>query len=85
MPDTSALDAALAAQREEWGTYVALVPIDLNGVRAFNPGHPVPVSHVSSGLVDSSFVQKVEHNAVPQAVASAAVSSVAYYPVAPTS
>lgn len=30
----------------EWGTYVATVPIDIDGVRAFNVGDPVPVSHV---------------------------------------
>jgi hypothetical protein len=39
------------AQRAEYGTYVAVVPIDINGARAFNPGDAVPVSHVERGVV----------------------------------
>jgi hypothetical protein len=35
-----------AAQRAEWGTYVARVPIDFYGTRAFNTGDPVPASAV---------------------------------------
>lgn len=46
---------ALAA---EWGTYVALGPIYIDGVRAFNKGHAVPASHVDSGLVSSDEVAK---------------------------
>ena len=65
MSETSALDAALAAEQEEWGTYIAAVPINLNGIRAFNPGHPVPVGHVTSGLVDASFVTRVA-SSVPE-------------------
>jgi hypothetical protein len=34
------------ARRKEYGTYVALGPIDVHGVRAFNEGDPVPVAHV---------------------------------------
>lgn len=34
------------AQQAEWSRYVALVPIDFYGTRAFNPGDPVPVSAV---------------------------------------
>jgi hypothetical protein len=34
------------AQRKEYGTYVALGPIDVHGTRAFNEGDPVPVGHV---------------------------------------
>jgi len=34
------------AQQEEWSRYVALVPIDFYGTRAYNPGAPVPVSAV---------------------------------------
>jgi hypothetical protein len=37
------------AQRIEYSTYVALVPIDIGGARAFNVGDPVPVSHVENG------------------------------------
>jgi hypothetical protein len=33
---------------KEYGKYRAKVPIDLNGVRAFNVGDPVPISHVES-------------------------------------
>lgn len=47
------------AQRKEWGTYVALGPIDIGGVRAFNEGDPVPVSHVEGGVVEDSQVAKV--------------------------
>jgi hypothetical protein len=39
------------AQRAEYGTYVAVVPIDINGARAFNPGDAVPNSHVERGVV----------------------------------
>lgn len=47
------------AQAAEYGTYVALAPIDLNGTRAFNAGDPVPVSHVDSGVVRADQVAKV--------------------------
>ena len=42
----------------EWGVYVALGPIYVNGARAFNKGHAVPVSHVESGLVSADLVAK---------------------------
>lgn len=48
--------AALAA---EYGTYVATVPIEINGGRAFNPGDAVPVSHVDGGVVRADQVAKV--------------------------
>src|SRR5690349_5929699 len=49
-----------AAQVKEYGTYVATVPIDFYGERAFNTGDPVPVSAVEgpAGWVDPSFVAK---------------------------
>jgi hypothetical protein len=34
------------AQRAEWSKYVAAVPIDFYGTRAYNVGDPVPVSAV---------------------------------------
>lgn len=37
------------AQVEEWSRYVALVPIDYYGTRAYNVGDPVPVSAVAEG------------------------------------
>lgn len=48
----------LKEQRDEWGTYVAIVAIDINGARAFNPGNPVPVSHVKNGVVAQADVAK---------------------------
>lgn len=39
------------AQETEWSRYVAVEAIDIDGVRAFNPGDPVPVSHVDRGVV----------------------------------
>lgn len=46
------------AQAAEWGTYVAVEAIDINGARAFNAGDPVPVSHVTGGVVAESSVAK---------------------------
>lgn len=47
------------AQAAEWGKYVAVEAIDINGARAFNPGDPVPASHVESGVVDKGAVAGV--------------------------
>lgn len=55
----SAARAAQAAQADEYGTYIAAYPIDVDGVRAFNPGNAVPASHVERGVVDISLVAKV--------------------------
>jgi hypothetical protein len=46
------------AQRAEYGVYVATVPIDINGARAFNVGDAVPVSHVERGVVLTEQVAK---------------------------
>lgn len=46
MADTITAAQYAEALGTEWGTYVAVGPIDINGVRAFNAGDPVPVSHV---------------------------------------
>lgn len=53
-PTTPGAGAAAAleaekATRAEYGKYRALVPIDLNGARAFAAGDPVPVTHVEGG------------------------------------
>ena len=53
-----ALADAVKAQEKEWGTYIAVVPIDIDGVRAFNAGHAVPFSHVERGLVAKASVRK---------------------------
>jgi hypothetical protein len=47
-----------AAQAREYGTYVAIHPIDIRGARAFNVGDPVPVGHVESGLVPEDSIAK---------------------------
>lgn len=48
-----------AAQVAEYGTYVAVHPIFINGVRAFNAGDPVPASHVDRKVVAKSQVRDV--------------------------
>lgn len=48
-----------AAIEAEYGTYVATQVININGGRAFNPGDPVPVSHVESGVVAADTVAKI--------------------------
>ena len=55
------------AQRAEYGTYVAVVPIDINGARAFNPGDAVPVSHVERGVVADHEVAKLTTKAGKEA------------------
>jgi hypothetical protein len=70
-PEELVAQAQLEAQ-VEWGTYVATGPIDINGVRAFNTGNAVPVSHVTRGVVDSSLVTKVPD---PPKVTKAAVAA----------
>ena len=45
MPDT--VDDLAKAQEAEYGTWVALQPIEHNGVRAYQTGDPVPVSNVA--------------------------------------
>ena len=54
----TAADDFQAAQEAEWGEYVAIEPIAVDGVRAFNPGDPVPVSHVKNGVVDKGQVAR---------------------------
>jgi hypothetical protein len=42
----------------DYGTYVAVVPIDINGARAFNVGDAVPASHVERQVVASHQVAR---------------------------
>jgi hypothetical protein len=58
------------AQKAEWGTYVATEAIFINGARAFNPGDPVPASHVANGVVDPDLVAKTNTKAAAQAAVS---------------
>lgn len=44
---------------DEYSTYVAVAPIDVDGARAFNVGDPVPVSHVENKVVSLDQVKKV--------------------------
>jgi hypothetical protein len=50
------LAAFQAAQVAEWGVYTAKYAINIDGVRAFNEGDAVPVSHVTRGLVSRNDV-----------------------------
>ena len=51
MAQDKSLEGYQAAEQAEWFTYVARAAIDLDGVRAFNKDDPVPVSHVTRGVV----------------------------------
>ncbi|MEI4273924.1 hypothetical protein TEK04_19560 [Klenkia sp. LSe6-5] len=70
MSEPSTVDELRKAQVAEYGTYVALGPIDINGTRAFNAGDPVPVSHVERGVVGTDQVAKTSSKA-GQAIAVA--------------
>lgn len=52
-----------AQQAAEYGEYVAVEVISIDGVRAFNPGDQVPKSHVTSGVVDKSQVARTNTKA----------------------
>lgn len=57
-------DLALRREQEaEYGQFVALVAIDIRGARAFNPGDPVPASHVERGVVSADDVAKASTKA----------------------
>lgn len=56
----SDVEALIAAEQAEWGQYVAVRPIFLDGARAFNEGHAVPASHVDKfDLLNSGQVRRV--------------------------
>ena len=56
-PNTAA--DALSEREAEYGRYRANQAILLNGVRAFNEGDPVPVSHVTRKIVSKDLVDDV--------------------------
>jgi hypothetical protein len=62
-PVGKTVDEYLAEQKAEWGKYVAAEAIDVDGVRAFNPGNPVPTSHVERGVVSAEQVTEVTKTA----------------------
>lgn len=77
MPDTpQTAEQMLEAIRAEYSTYVAVVPIDINGARAFNEGDPVPAGHVERGVVVEDQVAKVTTKAGREAVAAVAPAAV---------
>ena len=65
------------ALQREYGTYVATQNIVIDGVLAFTPGHPVPISHVerwpqlleADENGDTPVVEVGEHETVGEAAA----------------
>lgn len=59
-PDPGPADVAdfEKAQEAEYTEYVATEPINVDGVRAFNVGDPVPKSHVDRGVVSDEQVAR---------------------------
>lgn len=53
---------------DEYGQFVAVVAININGSRAFNVGDPVPKSHVERGVVEAEQVSKITTKAGQAAV-----------------
>lgn len=70
MPDKPLTAADIKASLgDEYGQYVAIVPIDFGTARAFNVGDPVPVEHVEkTRKVASSQVRKVATKAGQAAI-----------------
>jgi hypothetical protein len=61
-------EAHAEAIRAEYSRWVATEVIYIKGVRAFNVGDAVPVSHVEAGTVDKSQVAGVNTKAAAVAV-----------------
>lgn len=59
MPDLTPDEEYRQAQAAEYSQFVAKVPIDILGARAFNEGDPVPAGHVARGVVSKDDVTKV--------------------------
>jgi hypothetical protein len=78
----AAAEAAQQAAAVEWGTYTATQPIYIDGVRAFNPGAAVPVSHVSGGIVDAGQVTDAPISEVSQEQPATAVPEESPVPAA---
>lgn len=64
----SQTDDFQSAQEKEYGTYVAVAPISIDGVRAFNTGDPVPASHVDNGVVAKESVARRDTKAGKAAI-----------------
>lgn len=67
MPDLSPDEELRKAQAEEYSVYVATQNIEINGARAFNVGDPVPVSHVTRGVVSEDSIAKAKTKAAKAA------------------
>lgn len=52
-----------AATAKEYGQYVAVEFIYIDGALAFAPGNPVPTSHVDRGVVNPAQVAKTNTKA----------------------
>jgi hypothetical protein len=50
--NTQSVEEFRKALQDEYGTFVAISPIDHDGARAYNPGDPVPVSNVTEYKYD---------------------------------
>lgn len=59
MSEPQSVEDYKAALQAEWGQFTAKEPIDIDGVRAFNVGDPVPASHVKGAVVAKSQVEQV--------------------------
>lgn len=55
-PENSTAEDQREAQVAEYGRYRANQVINIDGVRAFNEGDPVPVSHVTRKIVAKDLV-----------------------------
>lgn len=73
-PDLAAVEEHRKAQEADYGKYVAAEVILINGVRAFNPGDPVPVGHVEREVVALDQVTEREPVAEPATVTTASPS-----------
>jgi hypothetical protein len=74
-------DELEAAQAQEWTTFVARVPIDYYGQRAYNAGDPVPASAVGD---DPAAGRWVPENLVDRSAAPFAGSPTVVDPTPPT-
>lgn len=73
-----------AEQEKEWTTYVARVPIDFYGVRAYGKGEPVPASAVGSDTAAGRWVPEGLVEKVSGDTAAFADSQTVVDPAPPT-
>lgn len=66
--DPNSAAALRKAQEVEYGTWIATEEISINGVRAFNKGDAVPVSHVERLRLDEAKVVAKRSTKAGQAV-----------------